>query len=553
MPRLLLLVALLAASSSSPTALAHPTFSSRSIVNAASFLPSISPGGAIARGSIFTIFGSDIGPVEGVEARDFPLRDSLGAVRVIVAQPGSTPVTALPLYVSAEQINAIMPSTAPLGAVTIQIEFDDGDGGNASSPVRAEVVEAAFGIFTATGRGVGPSIAFNFESENDQPLNATSRSARAGQTVVLWGTGLGAVTGGDDRPPSEVGAVVDLQAQSQVEVWVGGVRADRVLYAGRAAQFAGLDQINFEIPAGAAQGCYSPVWVKVAGGRVSNVTTLAIGAASGACIDPLNPHLGPGAGQRLGMALPQRVRFEAAGTVTTTDTASVSFQHVAAPGFFFNPALSLPPRGTCYVFYPSTSDPEGLPHERPAAPLEAGAPLVLRGPGGSREITRTSAGFYESLLEGEFLVPGVYSLESAAGEDVAAFERSFSFGAPPTWRLNGDGVTVRRDRPLSVNWSGGDPQMGLLRIMGVVSSTNIASIRVRATFLCTATPEQGILEVPADVLANLPASIGQGESSTAQLYVGLSSMPDRNRFDAEGLDFAAAVPIVLRGKPISVQ
>ena len=41
---------------------AEPVIFLRAIVNAASFMPSGVPGGAIARGSIFTIFGRGIGP-----------------------------------------------------------------------------------------------------------------------------------------------------------------------------------------------------------------------------------------------------------------------------------------------------------------------------------------------------------------------------------------------------------------------------------------------------------------------------------------------------------
>jgi uncharacterized protein (TIGR03437 family) len=536
-----------------PVARPHPTFTSRSIVNAASFLPADLNGGAIARGSIFTIFGQGIGPANGVQAEQFPLQASLAGVTVTVSQAGLTPVSALPVFVSQGQINAIMPSSAPLGAVKIQVRYNDGDGDPSSLPVDVDVVEASFGIFTATGRGVGPSIAFNFEAENDQPLNGTLASARPGQVVVLWGSGLGAVAGGDDRPPIETGAVGDLQAQAQVEVWVGAARAQQVLYAGRSPGFAGLDQINFVVPADAAQGCYSPVWIKVKGGHVSNVATLAIAAAPGNCTDPVNPYLGPGVGSRVGFFLPQRVRLEIGAAATTVDTASASFQQMVIREFFFNPALSLPPRGTCLLFHPGPSDPEGLPHERPPAPLEAGPSMVLRGPSGAREISRTATGFYEAFLEGGFLVPGRYTLEASGGSAAGAFQASFDAGDPPTFRLPGDGVTVRRDRALTVSWTGGDPQNDIVRILGVVSSSAVQSARVRATFLCTATPEQGALDVPADILSNLPASIGSGASSTAQIYVGVSPLPETSRFNAEGLDFGAATPIVMRGKPIVVQ
>jgi hypothetical protein len=293
--------------------------------------------------------------------------------------------------------------------------------------------------------------------------------------------------------------------------------------------------------------------VKVAGGRVSNVATLAIGDDPGACNDPINPYLGPGVGSRLGTALPQRVTLEAGGSTTNTDTVSVSFRDVVIRELFFNPALSLPPRGTCLLFHPGPSDPEGLPHERPASALEAGSPMIVRGAAGGREVTRTSRGYYESLLEGDFLQAGAYTLESPGGDDVAGFEHAFMVEDPPTWRLNGDGVTVDREMPLAVNWTGGDPQTDIVRIMGVVSSSELTSVRIRGTFICTATPEQGILEVPADILSNLPASVGAGESSTARLYVGASDLPESGRFEAEGLDYGAVIPIVYRGRPITVQ
>jgi uncharacterized protein (TIGR03437 family) len=472
-------------------------------------------------------------------------------------------VQALPLFVSEGQINAIMPSNAPLGPVTLRIVFNDGDGSAESSPIPARVVEASFGIFTATGRGTGPSIAFNYEAEDDQPLNATTRSARPGQVVTLWGAGLGAITGGDDRPPGDVGAVVDLQAQAQVEVWVGGAKSPNILYAGRSPSFSGLDQINFVVPQNAARGCYSPVWVKVIGGRVSNIASLAIADAPGPCTDPVNPYLGPNVGSRMGMVSPQRVRFETGSTATNVDTASASFQDMVIREFFYNPALSLPPRGTCTTFHPAAPDPEGLPHERPASALEATplvtppasfGPMIIGGPRGNRQITGTARGYYEALLEGDYLTPGTYTVSSSGGKDVGAFDKQFALGDPPTFQLlPGDGVTVRRDRSLTVSWTGGDPQTQIIRILGVVSSSAVVSARVRATFICTATPEQGFLDIPADILSNLPASVGSGASSTAQIFVGLSPLPETAQFQASGLDFGAVTPIVMRGKPITVQ
>ena len=38
-------------------------------------------------------------------------------------------------------------------------------------------------------------------------------------------------------------------------------------------------------------------------------------------------------------------------------------------------------------------------------------------------------------------------------------------------------------------------------------------------------------------LANLPVSAGSGLSTTAVLYVGFTSQPERGRFEADGLDY----------------
>src|SRR5690349_8576104 len=55
-----------------------------------------------------------------VQANSFPLGTTLANVSITVTQ-GGTAVNAIPLFVSASQINAIMPSNAPLGTVTLRV------------------------------------------------------------------------------------------------------------------------------------------------------------------------------------------------------------------------------------------------------------------------------------------------------------------------------------------------------------------------------------------------------------------------------------------------
>jgi len=100
------------------------------------------PGGAIAQGSIFSIFGTNLGPASS-PALAFPLVTTLGGVSIKVTQ-GTNSVNAIPLFVSPGQINALMPSNTPLGLVSVQATLN-GKTGN-PSPVR--VVASSLGIFS---------------------------------------------------------------------------------------------------------------------------------------------------------------------------------------------------------------------------------------------------------------------------------------------------------------------------------------------------------------------------------------------------------------------
>src|SRR5579863_5561053 len=82
-----------------------PLIYNRSIYNAASFMPAGVPMGAIAQGSIFTIFGNFLGPSKAVTASSFPLANRLAGVSINIIQ-GSTTVPAIPVYVGIGQINA---------------------------------------------------------------------------------------------------------------------------------------------------------------------------------------------------------------------------------------------------------------------------------------------------------------------------------------------------------------------------------------------------------------------------------------------------------------
>jgi uncharacterized protein (TIGR03437 family) len=98
-----------------------------------------------------------------------------------------------------------------------------------------------------------------------------SNPASPGEIVSIYCTGLGAV-----NPPVEVGMAPPSPSPVAVvapEVRIGGQPA-QVSFAGLAPGFAGLFQINAEIPPGTSAGAQDVV--VSSGGMNSNTVTVAV-------------------------------------------------------------------------------------------------------------------------------------------------------------------------------------------------------------------------------------------------------------------------------------
>jgi uncharacterized protein (TIGR03437 family) len=248
---------------------AGPSITSGGIVNAASFNGGTLPAG-IAPGSLFTIFGSGLGPAAPVKASGYPLQTSLGGASVRIVQNGKT-YDAWLSYASAEQINAVLPSTIQPGAALATVTYNQA----ASLPAPIWVAPASVGIFQGPD---GSAVAQNVNSPTDYPLNQPATPAKPGQIVLLWATGMGALAAPDNAPP---GSAASDMTGVPVTIAVGGISAAR-LYAGRQSQFAGVDNVYFTVPAGVPSGCKVPVTV-VAGGIPAITVNLAITADGSPC------------------------------------------------------------------------------------------------------------------------------------------------------------------------------------------------------------------------------------------------------------------------------
>ncbi|MBI2819546.1 MAG: hypothetical protein HYX73_06170, partial [Acidobacteria bacterium] len=152
----------------------QPSIDADGIRNGASYALSGMPNAGIAQGSIFIVFGSNLGPASLVSVSSFPLPTSQGlagtSTRVTV---GSTTVNAIILYTSAGQVAAVLPSSTPLGNGTVTITFN----GQTSAPAPITVVRSSFGIFSLNQAGSGPGIFQNIISNTNQPLNTLTEVA----------------------------------------------------------------------------------------------------------------------------------------------------------------------------------------------------------------------------------------------------------------------------------------------------------------------------------------------------------------------------------------
>ena len=93
----------------------------------------------------------------------------------------------------------------------------------ARNAVPVQVVSSSFGIFTANSAGDGPGILQNFVDASTLPINSLQTSAKAGTTIILWGTGLGPVSFPDNVLP------VPGNLPIQTEVFVGAVKSGGVV------------------------------------------------------------------------------------------------------------------------------------------------------------------------------------------------------------------------------------------------------------------------------------------------------------------------------------
>ncbi|HLG96023.1 MAG TPA: hypothetical protein VKX49_06905 [Bryobacteraceae bacterium] len=463
-----------------------PAIAQGGILNLASRIPVQQPMGAAAPGSLISIRGFRFGPAA---PKQVVVRIRRADVRV------ETPA----ISVNENEIEAIVPQTAPLGSVVLEVVRN----GHTSLEWPIQIVESSFGAFSQNRQGWGPGQISNA----DGVMNSEARPAKPGETVTIAGTGLGA------------GATMRAAPQ----VLVGGVAASNVTALKRPADRPGVDTLRFQLPAAAPEGCHVPVLVSSAPGIYGNSVSMAISRDGSRCTDRFD-WVASFRGQRLRLAMAGLIHADLEMGPTARDTSAypidagfVSFSEIDQDASV-NPLFLFPPVGTCTTYVGALglriSSRLGLLDTMQGKPLDAGPGVTIRGPAGEQLLPATSyKGRYWQLLGGRppapgvkaeplFIKPGQYQISAPGGVDVGAFHASMRAESPLVWRNRKQVGKVDRSRGATVTWL--SPDRPATKVVLVVAMSEESQTGASGVCACLANASAGKFQIPAYALANIP-------------------------------------------------
>jgi uncharacterized protein (TIGR03437 family) len=499
----------------------------RSIVNAASNINPLAPNGGVAEGAIFVAYGTGLGPSE-IAVSPTPFQSTtVGGVSITITVNGRT-VDAPMYYASDKQVAGLIPSVTPVGTGTLTLTYN----GQSSQAARITVVQSNFGTFAVNQAGSGAAIV----TYADYSLVSAANAANPGDTLILWGTGLGPVSGDETAGPSP-----GDMTMVPVKMWLGVIPVN-IIYRGRSGCCIGEDQIVFTVPAGISD-CAVPLVVQI-NNQVSNFTTMAIAESGRACTPPastlppdilqqLQSKVGVSVGDidlsrtigvslRDGQPFTQRRDRGGATFIRYPNTMGA----LLVPGY-----VKIQPDNTCIL---GNGNPGGPALPAPA-PLDAGAQLAVNGPSGTRSIMRRGAGVlfdyrtetFGDTTAGNYFDPGRYTVTGPGGRDIGSFMASADFPSPPfVWTNMLAPGPLDRAKDLTITWTGGVPGT-LVSITG----TSLGTGGVLGAFLCSVPVSARQFTIPSYVFLSLPPT-GAALAAGGMAVTNTAPGP----FTAPGLD-----------------
>lgn len=201
------------------------------IVNAASFLPGVSPGG------LASIFGQDLLSIDGTySANVTPLPTQIEGVSVLV-NGIAAPLLTVSSVNGQDQINLQVPWESPTGTAAVTIEIIDN--GDTAATFDTDSYTEDPGIFTYRGYSLA------IRNANGQ-LVGPDNPVGPGEIIILYTTGLGPVS--QDVPDGFPGPTdPPASTQDPFQAVVNGEDCD-VMFSGLAPGFTGLYQLNLRLP-----------------------------------------------------------------------------------------------------------------------------------------------------------------------------------------------------------------------------------------------------------------------------------------------------------------
>jgi uncharacterized protein (TIGR03437 family) len=215
-----------------------PTFNVNTIFDTAS-----GRANAITPGELIWIYGTALGPLDGVEA-EFNQQGQLPTTLagVTVTFDG---IAAPLIFASFNALLVQVPNElAGRSATSIVVNYQN----VASTMVAKVVVAASPGLYTRGGAGVGQLTALNPDGTRNSAANPVERNTY----VVVYANGLGLVNPGVATGQRAPFTPLSM-ATFPITASIGGQPA-QVLYAGLAPGFVGLFQLNIAVPANASTG-----------------------------------------------------------------------------------------------------------------------------------------------------------------------------------------------------------------------------------------------------------------------------------------------------------
>lgn len=228
---LLCMVPVFGVRAQSPTA-TDPSYTAAGIVNAATQFP-----GTLAPNTIASIYGTNLSwTTHAVTAGDLDggtLPNSLEGVSVFV-----NGILSNLFFVSPGQINFLIPYEIVGSSATIIVERQGIVGPSATIPLAT----TSPGFFEWNSN-------FALAEHADGSLVTSDAPAQAGEVIVLFAAGLGRTS--PDVPSGHiVSTATSILYESELEILLNGqpCAPSSIWYAGLTPGFAGLYQINLELP-----------------------------------------------------------------------------------------------------------------------------------------------------------------------------------------------------------------------------------------------------------------------------------------------------------------